>query len=148
MLVYRITLERFATLQASGIGARWNSNGAKILYTASSRALACLENVVHRSGEGLDNNFKALVIEIPNSERVETILEKDLPKHWQQFDMEYVCRMIGDDWYYKQESLILKVPSVIIPNEYNFLINTIHKNFKKVKLKSIEPFIFDKRIKQ
>ncbi|HNM31163.1 MAG TPA: RES family NAD+ phosphorylase [Chitinophagales bacterium] len=148
MLIYRIVLERYASLYASGVEGRWNSAGAKVLYAASSRALACLENVVHRSGEGLNDNFKTLVIEIPSTERIEKITQKDLPKDWQQFNREHFCRLIGDDWYYRQESMILQVPSVIIPNEVNYLINTQHKNFKKVKLKSIEPFIFDTRIKQ
>ena len=148
MIVYRIVLEEYASLQASGIDGRWNSYGNKILYTTGSRALACLENVVHRSGEGLQELFKTLVIDIPSSERIEKITQTDLPKNWQQYNKEHFCRMIGDDWCYRQESLVLQVPSIIIPNEFNYLINTQHKNFKKVKLKAIEPFIFDTRIKQ
>ena len=62
MLVYRIVLEKYASLYASGVEGRWNSSGAKVLYTASSRALACLENVVHRSGEGLNDLFRTLVM--------------------------------------------------------------------------------------
>ena len=67
---------------------------------------------------------------------------------WQLYNKEHICRLIGDDWYYRQESLILQVPSVIIPDEVNYIINVQHKNFKKVKLKSIDPFIFDSRIKR
>ena len=147
MLVYRIVLERYATLFASGVEGRWNSAGAKVLYTAASRALACLENVVHRSGEGLNENFKTLVIDLPSTERIEKISVKDLPMDWQLYNKEHICRLIGDDWYYRQESLILQVPSVIIPDVVNYIINVQHKNFKKVKLKSINPFIFDSRIK-
>ena len=77
MLVYRIVLERYATLFASGVEGRWNSAGAKVLYTAASRALACLENVVHRSGEGLNENFKTLVIDLPSTERIEKISVED-----------------------------------------------------------------------
>ena len=51
---------------------------------------------------------------------------------------EYHCRIIGDDWFYRQDSLVLQVPSAIIPNEYNYIINTQHKQFKKVKLKAID----------
>lgn len=148
MLVYRICLTQYATLSASGIEGRWNSHGIKVLYTASSRALACLENVVHRSGEGLHALFSTMVIDIPSTERIEKITLKDLPKNWQHFSMEHLCRQIGDDWYYRQESLILQVPSIIIPEEYNYLINTQHKNFKKVKLKRVDDFMFDPRIKQ
>ncbi len=148
MLVYRITLEKYASLYASGIEGRWNSHGIRVIYSASSRALACLENVVHRSGEGLHDSFKTMIIDVPSSERIEKITMKDLPKNWQQFNMEHICRHIGDDWFYRQESLILQVPSVIIPNEYNYIINATHKNYKKIKLKTVEPFIFDARIKQ
>ncbi len=148
MLVYRIVLKKYATLYASGIEGRWNSSGNKVIYTAQSRALACLENVVHRSGEGLNELFNTLIIDIPSSERIEKITLKDLPKNWQQFNKEHLCRLIGDDWYYRQDSLVLQVPSVIIPNECNYIINAQHKNFKKVKLKLIEPFIFDTRIKE
>ena len=147
MLVYRIALEKYASLYASGVEGRWNSQGIKVIYAASSRSLACLENVVHRSGEGLNDLFRTMVIDIPSSERIEKITLKDLPKNWQQYNMEHICRQIGDDWFYRQDSLVLQVPSVIIPNEFNYIINAQHKNFKKVKLKLVEPFIFDTRIK-
>lgn len=59
MLVYRIALVKFSdSLKASGRAARWNSNDIDVIYTASSRALACLENVVHRNQLGLSSNFK------------------------------------------------------------------------------------------
>jgi RES domain-containing protein len=148
MLVYRIALTRFATLSASGIEGRWNSSGIKVLYTASSRALACLENVVHRSGEGLNERFSTMIIDVPSTERIEKVTIKDLPENWQQFSMEHICRQIGDDWFYRQESLLLQVPSIIIPEEHNYLINTQHRNFRKIKLKQTAPFLFDPRIKQ
>jgi RES domain-containing protein len=67
MIVYRITLEKWArNLAASGRAARWNSNGRFMLYTASTRALAYLENVVHRHGMGKDDFFKVMVINIPD----------------------------------------------------------------------------------
>ena len=66
MLVYRITTKELSTfLAASGNSARWNTKGNNVIYTSSSRALACLENIVHRSGEGLNKIFKVVIIEIP-----------------------------------------------------------------------------------
>jgi RES domain-containing protein len=58
------------------------------------------------------------------------------------------CREIGDNWYKKQESCILKVPSVIIDKEFNYLINTKHSDFEQITIKSIEDFNFDSRIKE
>ena len=64
MHVFRIST--FSKLIASGNPARWNSKGNYVIYTSTNRALACLENIVHRSGEGLENKFKILTIEIPD----------------------------------------------------------------------------------
>ena len=67
MLVFRIALTKYAKiLVASGRAARWNSNDVKVIYTANSRALACLENVVHRSKLGLSANFSLMQIGIPD----------------------------------------------------------------------------------
>ena len=67
MEVYRICLAEYAKgLFASGARGRWNVKGSFVIYTAGSRALACLENVVHRSGEGLQSIFKVLVIHVPD----------------------------------------------------------------------------------
>jgi len=88
-----------------------------------------------------------MVIDIPGTERIEKISLRELPANWQHFSLEHICRQIGDDWFYRQESLILQVPSSIIPEESNYIINTQHKNFRKIKVKSIESFQFDSRIK-
>ena len=68
MLVYRIVLAKYANkLVASGRAARWNPNEVDMVCTASSRSLACLENVVHRNQVGLSQLFSVLTIEFPNS---------------------------------------------------------------------------------
>ena len=71
MIVYRIST--LTKPIASGKPARWNSKGNYVIYTSSSRSLTCLENVVHRSGEGLNNLFNVIVIEIPGKIKITKI---------------------------------------------------------------------------
>jgi len=148
MLVYRITISKFArSLKGSGFPARWNPVGSYMLYTASSASLACLENLVHRSGEELKNDFKIVCIEIPNALKIETIPIRNLPKNWELFKNYNFTQKQGDEWLKKSKSAILKIPSAIIANEVNFLINPAHRDAKKIKIKSIESFKFDPRLK-
>lgn len=147
MKVYRITLKEYADeLFASGRKARWNSNGVFMIYAASSRALACLENVVHRSGEGLNESFRTMVIQIPDEMVVPEVNTYELPVNWKDFDQQYVTRSIGDQWIKSQKSAVLKVPSVIISEEHNFLFNPAHHGFTNIQLEAVDPFIFDPRL--
>ncbi|WP_266366043.1 RES family NAD+ phosphorylase [Tellurirhabdus rosea] len=149
MLVYRITKSRYAgQLLASGGAARWNSRGMFVLYTAASRALACLENVVHRSGEGLQDDFRVMVIDVPDPLAVETIPPESLPADWFDFQNYYTCQQRGDDWLRSVRTPVLQVPSAIIPGEFNFLLNPAHPEFRAVQLLRTEPFVFDPRIKE
>jgi RES domain-containing protein len=134
MLVYRITLTKFADkLVASGRAARWNPNETEVIYTASSRSLACLENVVHRSQLGLNQLFSIMIIEVPDSVKKQIVKLDDLPADWRELN--------------KAQTAILQVPSSIIEEEVNYLINPQHPDFKKIKLSKTDRFLFDLRIK-
>ena len=147
-IVYRIVLKKWSDkLVASGSAARWNSEGKFVIYTASSRALACLENVVHRSAEGLSMAFNTMLIELPKSTKIQEIEINSLPKDWYSFANYHLCQAIGDEWYNARQSLLLSVPSAIIKEERNYIINTQHPDFVKVKLMGVEDFLFDTRIK-
>ena len=148
MIVYRIVTDEFSgSLKASGRPARWNSGGSKMIYSAGSVSLACLENVVHRSGEGLDTLFKILVIEIPDELACEEIRLSDLPENWMDFTNVHITRRMGDNWLKSMTVAVLQVPSAIIPQESNYLINPAHKDFNNIRMVKTEDFNFDKRIK-
>lgn len=148
MLVYRICLAQFAkSLVASGRAARWNSNLMKVIYTSSSLSLACLENVVHRSSLGLNQNFRCLSILIPDDLEIKEIKTEDLKQDWMTFDAIPYTQQIGDHWLKSLETPILKIPSSIILKEFNFLINPNHPDFEAIKLIEAAPFVFDQRIK-
>jgi RES domain-containing protein len=148
MVVYRICLEKWASkLQASGNEACWNTKGKAVIYTASSRALACLENLVHRGGEGLNGLFKTVVIEIPDNIEIAEIDLKELLINWVDYKNYSKCQRIGDEWITNMKSCVLKVPSSIIPNEHNYIINTKHPDFNNIRIINIEDFIFDSRVR-
>jgi len=149
MLVYRITLAKFSTaLCPSGIAARWNPNDAKMIYTASSRALACLENLVHRGSVGLAAQFRTMVIEIPDRLAVATIENKELKTGWKSFENYPYTQALGEAWIKEAKTAILKVPSAIISEECNYLLNPSHKDFTKIELVRVEDFEFYGRIKK
>jgi RES domain-containing protein len=149
MLVYRIAVAAYADkLIASGRAARWNPNEVKMIYTASSRSLACLENVVHRSQAGLNQLFNVMTIECPDHLEIETIHLKDLAANWADFDQMRISQRIGESWIKENKTAILRVPSSIIGEEVNYLLNPEHKDFKLIRLIKSDPFNFDKRIKQ
>ena len=146
MFVYRICLTKWShELKASGNPARWNSKGKQVIYTAENRSLACLENLVHRSGFGQNNLYKILVINLDDI-KIDTVDYKQLPKNWNEYINYSITRRIGDKWIDSLSSSILKIPSSIITQEYNYLINPLHEDFKRIKIDSREEFNFDKRL--
>ncbi len=149
MEVYRITLAKYAQqLIAPGTEARWNSRGYFVIYTAGSRALACLENLVHRDSEGLKNLFKVIVINIPHEIKITEIPETGLLEDWTKSNNLYQTRQIGNTWLSSLASCVLKVPSAIIKGEFNFLINPSHPAFSKIRISGLEEFEFYSRLKQ
>jgi len=148
MIVYRIVSHEFSgSLKASGRPARWNSADHIMIYTAGSISLACLENVVHRSSEGLSGFFKIMVIKIPDDLSCDVIPLSDLPENWADFTSVNITRLLGDKWLKSKTAIILQVPSAIVSQESNYLINPDHYDFNKIHLIETRDFNFDKRIK-
>jgi len=148
MEIYRICLTKYAgELVASGNPGRWNLRGQFVIYAAGSRALACLENVVHRSGEGLNSLFQVLRIEVPDELAVEEITLAELPPDWQLPSAYARCQPLGAAWYGRQQAAVLRVPSSIIAHEHNYVLNTRHPDFNRIRIVAREDFTFDSRIK-
>jgi len=146
MRVYRITTAEWSNkLQASGNVARWNTKGSFVIYTAGSRALACLENLVHRSGEMKGKLYKVMLIEIPENIIVQEISAESLYNDWKNLTNYSYCQNVGANWIAEGKTAVLKVPSIIIEQEHNYLINPQHADCKQIKLVGVEDFGFDAR---
>jgi RES domain-containing protein len=147
MLVYRIVHKMFSnSLFASGMKGRWNSEGNKVLYVAESIPLAFLENMVRRQGVGFNDDFKIMFIEIPDVADIEVIESKDLAKSWRKPYDYSACLPKGDKWFQERKSLALKVPSSVMTEAANFVINTLHSDYSLVKIAAVTNLMPDPRI--
>lgn len=149
MELFRITKEKYSgNLIASGSANRWNKSGQKVIYAGSSRSLSTLEMLVHKCGIISSVDFKVMVISIPDDEKyLNQIRINMLPVNWRKMSEYSKLQEIGSEWYIKKESLVLKVPSVIIPYEFNYAINTVHPEFAKcIKLVRTEDCFWDERL--
>lgn len=149
MTVYRIANSLYkddlSGQGASMFGGRWNSKGNPILYSAEHISLAVLELLVNfnKVESPFLPSFHLLEIELPDSKPI-VLKTNELKKDWKQ-DMHY-SQFIGDEFLKDNTKLILKVPSVVIPEEFNLLINPAHKDFKNIKIIRSKVYHLDDRL--
>ena len=149
MVLYRICNCKHAD-DVSGTGAklfggRWNSVGVPMHYMAATRALAALEVLANKSTMPNALNLCLTVFEVPEG-HMETLKVQDLPKNWRQYPSDDPIKKIGDDFVKRQKALLLAVPSAIIADEYNYLMNVQHPLAASLKIIEIKPFTFDERL--
>lgn len=147
---WRIVKKRFEATAFDGEGARlyggrWNTVGNRMIYTASSRSLAALEIVIHTSNTDLLTQYVILSIEFPDR-FVTSIKQSDLPGDWRDSPAPSRLQEIGDDWLSNMKSAVLAVPSIIIPEEKNYLLNPAHGDFSTLRLTNPLKFEFDSRL--
>lgn len=149
MIVYRLSKSAYSDdLSGKGAeksGGRWNSKGVAMVYTSASRALCTAEVAVHVPLGIVPAGYELVTIEIPDDSVTEAGI-KDLPGDWQSFPHPGSTQKLGDRFVREGKFLVLKVPSVVVQGENNFLINPKHKSAAKVRVVSREPFMFDKRL--
>lgn len=131
-------MEVFDGEGASKYGGRWNHRGTKIVYTSDSLALAALEILVHLESYDTKYEQQSFEIIIPANTKIETLDLKKLEHN--------SCEDIGSQWVADGKTVLLKVPSAIIPSEYNYLINPNHPDFTSLKIKTPTIFYFDNRL--
>jgi RES domain-containing protein len=149
MLAYRIVLKQYSKkLFASGLAGRWNGSGRKVIYCAESIALAFLENMIRRQGVGFNDDFKIMILEIPDNLKIQTITIDDLSTGWRDFTDYSKCQPLGNAWYDEGTLPILKIPSAVLPEAFNYVINSLHPDFKKIKLVKVTDLIPDVRIEE
>jgi len=150
MIVFRLSKSKFSSdLSGKGAelsGARWNSKGTALLYTSASRALCTAEIAVHTPLGIVPTDYELISIELPESILIQEIDITKLPANWKSFPHGHSTQEIGDLFVKEMKAPVLKVPSVVVQGEFNFLINPKHKDSTKIKIKSIEEFTFDDRL--
>lgn len=146
MIIHRIVQERYKEdLSGEGAriyGGRWNPKGKAALYCSEHISLCMLENMVNMVDDLIRRNFCLMTLEIPD-QKIHPIDTKALKKGWIK-DFDYT-QWLGKQ-FLEQEGFILKIPSAIVQEENNFMINPGHRDFKKVKVIQSKPFHFDERL--
>ncbi|MEP6712707.1 MAG: RES family NAD+ phosphorylase [Ferruginibacter sp.] len=148
MIVYRISNAIYSN-DISGTGAklngsRWNSKGVPMLYTSNHISLAVLEMLVNTQFKDYSIALDLIYIRLPDDEAISEITLSKIKENWKE-DASYT-KFIGNEFIKQSHSLLLKVPSAVIQEEYNFLVNPLHPDFKKVKIQKTKSFWPDKRL--
>ena len=150
MKVYRIGRSKYATdLTGEGarlFGGRWNNKGIPCLYTSESRALALLEYSVNVNLDDVPRALTMAIIDIPDSS-IKIITEAELPGNWKQAPAPKETKDFGSSLFKDEKYSIFKIPSTVIPEEFNYLLNPLHTDSSSFKLIDVQDFIFDVRIK-
>lgn len=148
MTVYRITSTQYSDdISGAGsklAGGRWNSPGIAVLYAAQHISLAVLEMLVHVQFKEFSIALDLLHIELPDNATVYELNAKKLKKGWEE-DIDYSSFM-GDNFIRNNQHLVMRVPSAVIDEEFNYVINPSHADFKKVKIVSKQAFRTDSRL--
>jgi RES domain-containing protein len=146
--VWRICREAQAALDGEGarlFGGRWNSEEVAVVYASATLSLAALEYLAHIDIEDVPADLIALAIDVPDDSTAETIATTDLPPDW-RMSGNPACVALGDAWAVRGETLTLSVPSAIVPDESNVLINPAHAHAARVQITASRRFSFDPRL--
>jgi RES domain-containing protein len=128
-------------------GGRWNSVGVSLVYGSQHQSLAALEARVHIDKTKMRKLYKCFAFHF-DEDLMELFRVGGLPKDWQQEPPPPSLQLLGDNWVKSGASVILAVPSVVIPKELNYLINPKHPDFAKLKIEKPTDFAFDQRLFQ
>lgn len=127
-------------------GGRWNSPGSAVVYTAQSESLAAMELLVQLQASQLLLSYSSIPVDFDNA-LVEVVDSAALPANWRESPTPSALQQIGDLWVAQQRSVVLQVPSAVVPSELNFLFNPTHPDFTQVTVGQRKPFWNDSRLK-
>lgn len=149
--IWRISKRKYAATAFNGEGARrfggrWNSRGKSVVYTSATLSLAALETFVHMEIQDAGNMFAYIRADIPEDVRVDRIDISQLPNNWRNIPAPSSLAAIGDEWFDSGNTAVLAVPSAVIPVENNYLINSLHRDFSKIKIYDSQAFELDPRM--
>lgn len=149
MLVWRITREAYQALDGEGArlyGGRWNPEGVPVVYTSTTLSLAALEYLAHVDPEDVPEDLVAMRIEIPEGLPGERVQASDLPAGWNEVPDHPACIKRGEAWAKAGSTAVLRVPSAMVPEEENVLVNPRHADAGRIAVVHTRAFTFDPRL--
>lgn len=151
MRLWRISRKAFAKQPLSGEGGRyasgrWHSAPRLVVYASESLALASLEVLVHVDPDLAPRDLVAIEIDVPPLVAVARLTPADLPRSWRRCPAPRSLQQQGNAWLDGQRGAVLGVPSALVPNEYNYLVNPLHADARHLRVVAKVPFAFDPRL--
>lgn len=145
MRVWRICREAHAADSLSGRGGlfasgRWHTRGRRVVYASGSLALAALEILVHVDKDMLPPDLVQLEIDVPDKLKIQRIDLSALPAVWRSYPAPAALQRLGDDWLDAGSTPALQVPSAVIPEEFNLVINPAHTEARRIRVVSKKHF--------
>jgi RES domain-containing protein len=128
-------------------GGRWNRVGTPMLYTSTSRALACLESVVHLAGNSLPLNRYLVKLTVPiGAWKAAMVVDPATLVGWDAEPAGKASLDWGTSWAGANSTLLARVPSIIVPEELNVLINPVHPDSANVRAIKVRKWVYDSRL--
>ena len=150
MKAWRVVKRRHAAKAFDGkaaqrYGGRWSSPGRRAVYASATKSLALLEVLVHLDVGRPLPRLVAFTFNVPD-ELVERLPAARLPRQWRSTEGMLATQHVGDEWLESRRSLALAVPSVIVPEEHNYLLNPEHAAFARLRFGRAMSFLVDPRL--
>jgi len=150
MEAFRLSREKYAApLSGKGAamkGARWNSVGVELIYTASNRSLAMAEIAVHLTLATVPKDYVMLTLYLPDHISLQKLTVADFPDDWNAFPHPNSTQAVGDKFISDNKYCVLQIPSAVTQGDFNLLVNPYHSEFSKIKIIEMEKIPFDERI--
>jgi RES domain-containing protein len=149
MRVWRICSRRFRTFDGEGAslhGGRWNFPGVPLVYTSQSLSLAAMELLAHLDPRLVPPNLVSIEVEIPVDLEISRIGENQLPANWRTYPAPEGLQEMGTRWARAGRTVALSVPSVLIPEERNYLLHPAHPGFRRLRISRPRAFRLDARL--
>jgi len=127
-------------------GGRWNHKGVALVYTSESRALAALEYLVHVPMAIAPIDLSIMQLNLPDEVALQQVDISCLMSNWNDYPSPQGLATMGTNWALSNQSLLLRVPSTVIKQEFNVLINPAHHDFRLIVPSPAENFAFDRRL--
>jgi RES domain-containing protein len=147
--VWRIASAAHAACDGEGArryGSRWTPRGVPAVFTSATLSLAALERFVHADADLEPTDLVAIPVDISEDITIESVDATRLRGDWRLFPPPPALALIGGRWFRESRAAVLSVPSVVIPQERNFVINPRHREFSKLTIGDSEAFTFDPRM--
>ena len=150
--IYRLTKARYADTAFSGEGSirydgRWHRRGIRIVYASDAPASALLEVIAHTEAHNrLQHDYVLFEVRLDPDEHLLTVGSDMLPDDWRAVPWPTSTQEIGMFWHEEQASVVLNVPSAVVPRQRNFLVNVAHPRFNELQIQEPEPFEIDSRL--